>query len=81
MLGQGVTAVTPNLRILHFKTTDVLVIRQTTPLPPVPQPAGGHRLIYHMLTGGRPQLQADAWAIASLAAARRPDSACCNKMA
>ena len=48
---QGVTAVTPNLRILHFKTTDVLVIRQTNPLPAIQQPAGGHRLIYHMLTG------------------------------
>ena len=54
VLWQGVTAVTPNLRILHFKTTDVLVIRQTTPLPPVDQPAGGHRLIYHMLTGAIP---------------------------
>jgi quinol monooxygenase YgiN len=49
---QGITPVTPTLRILHFKTTDVPVIRQTAPLSEPEQPAGGHRLIYYMLGGG-----------------------------
>jgi len=48
---QGLTAVTPTLRILHFKSTDVPVIRQTAPLAEPEQPAGGHRLIYYMLGG------------------------------
>lgn len=48
---QGITPVTDKLRILHFKTTDVLVIRQTKPLPDPEQPANGHRLIYYMLGG------------------------------
>jgi len=51
---QGVTPVTPTLRILHFKTTDVPVIRQTAPLLEPEQPAGGHRLIYYMLGGEQP---------------------------
>jgi hypothetical protein len=48
---QGITELTPFLRVLHFKTTDVPVIRQTKPLSDPEQPANGHRLIYYMLGG------------------------------
>lgn len=41
----------PFLRVLHFNSTTVPVIRQTLPLPEPEQPDNGHRLIYYMLGG------------------------------
>ena len=48
---QNVEMITPTLRRVNQAGRDVLETLQVPPLPPVEQPEGGHRVIYHIITG------------------------------
>lgn len=51
IVSQGITALSPTLRIVHFNTLNLTETRQVFPLAPPEQPQGGYRLAYWLLDG------------------------------